>query len=244
VLPADDIAGVVAAKWAKQMAARVVYVLDDGSVYGHGQALVFHQEAARRDLRVLPADGPESLDRTASTFRDVADRVEGAAPSLVFFAGASSFNAGQLWRDLRSTLGPGVKLMGGDGIFTLPFLRDADEAALDTYVVFAGLPVKNYAGKAAQWAERYRARFGRDPEPFAINAYEAANVVLDAIAAAGRPDRAAIRAAAMATRDHDGVLGRWSLDGNGDTTLTTVSIMQVKGPTLEAVQFLTTLNAD
>jgi branched-chain amino acid transport system substrate-binding protein len=244
VVPADDIVGVVAAKWSKQMAARVVYVVDDGSVYGRGQALVFHQEAARRDLRVLPADGPESLDRAVSDFRELATRVEAAGPSLVFFAGASSFNAGQLWRDLRSALGPSVKLMGGDGIFTQPFLTAADEAALDTYLVFAGLPPRNYAGKAAQWAERYRVRHGRDPEPFAINGYEAANVVLDAIASAGRPDRAAIRDAALATRDYNGVLGRWSLDRNGDTNLTTVSIMQVKGPTLESVQFLTTLNAD
>jgi branched-chain amino acid transport system substrate-binding protein len=68
--------------------------------------------------------------------------------------------------------------------------------------------------------------------------------VLDAIAAAGRPDRAAIRDTVMRTKDFNGVLGRWSLDGNGDTTLTTVSIMQVKGPNLESVQFLTTLNAD
>ena len=31
---------------------------------------------------------------------------------------------------------------------------------------------------------------------------------------------------------------------DGDTTITTVSMMQIKGPSLESVQFLTTLNAD
>jgi hypothetical protein len=55
-----------------------------------------------------------------------------------------------------------------------------------------------------------------------------AEVALDAIQRAGRKDREAVRAAVLATKDYDGVLGRWSFDQNGDTTLTTMSGRQVK----------------
>ena len=52
---------------------------------------------------------------------------------------------------------------------------------------------------------------------------------MDAIQRAGVKDRAKIRDAVMATKDYDGVLGKWSFDQNGDTTLTVMSGRQVKG---------------
>jgi branched-chain amino acid transport system substrate-binding protein len=64
---------------------------------------------------------------------------------------------------------------------------------------------------------------------YAAYAYEATKVALDAIKRAGRKDRAAIRDAVFATRDYEGILGRWSFDANGDTTLTTISGREAKG---------------
>ena len=53
-------------------------------------------------------------------------------------------------------------------------------------------------------------------------------VTLDAIRRAGVKDRAKIRDAVLATRDHDGVLGKWSFDKNGDIDLITMSGILVK----------------
>jgi hypothetical protein len=39
------------------------------------------------------------------------------------------------------------------------------------------------------------------------------------------------RALGMATRDYEGVLGRWSFTTTGDTTLTTMSVWQVRDGT-------------
>lgn len=61
-----------------------------------------------------------------------------------------------------------------------------------------------------------------------------------AIERAGKKDRAAIRDAVFATKDFDGVLGKWSFDQNGDTTLTTMSGQQVKNGKF---QFVTLLSA-
>jgi branched-chain amino acid transport system substrate-binding protein len=55
---------------------------------------------------------------------------------------------------------------------------------------------------------------------YAIYGYEAAAVVLEAIKSVGKKDREAIRKAVVATKNFDkGVLGKWSFDANGDTTL-------------------------
>jgi branched-chain amino acid transport system substrate-binding protein len=244
VVPADDLQGAVGAKWAKELGAQRVYVLDDSELYGRGLATVFHQEARRRGLQVFPPDRPDSIDPKASDYRSLALRVRQTNPDLVYYGGITQNNAGKLWQDLRAALGPNVKLMGPDGIFEQAFLDAAGEAAIGTYLTFGGVPVKNYTGKAADWARRYRERYRSEPEVYAIYGYEAANVILDAIERVGRRDRVAIRDAVMSTKDYDGVLGRWSFDANGDTTLTTMSGSQVKGLRMDQVEFVTMLTLD
>jgi branched-chain amino acid transport system substrate-binding protein len=39
----------------------------------------------------------------------------------------------------------------------------------------------------------------------------------------------------MATKDFNGVLGTWSFDANGDTTLTDMTVYQVQGGGYKAV---------
>jgi branched-chain amino acid transport system substrate-binding protein len=104
----------------------------------------------------------------------------------------------------------------------------AGSAAEGTYATFPGVPAAKLTGKGAAWYQRYKQMFHEEPEPFVADGYEVMNVVLDAIERAGTKDRAAIRDAILATRDFDGVLGRWSFTPTGDTTLTTMSVRQVR----------------
>jgi hypothetical protein len=85
------------------------------------------------------------------------------------------------------------------------------------------VPPERQTGKGRTFVEGYRARYKAEPEGYAIYAYEAAKVAIDAIARAGKKDRAAVLAAVAATRDFDGALGTWSFDANGDTSLTVMS---------------------
>jgi branched-chain amino acid transport system substrate-binding protein len=43
------------------------------------------------------------------------------------------------------------------------------------------------------------------------------------------PDRQAVEEQIFATEDYKGVLGTWSFDEDGDTTLTELSILKVEG---------------
>ena len=65
--------------------------------------------------------------------------------------------------------------------------------------------------------------FGRRPVPDALQAYEATRVVLDSIRAAGGKgnDRRAVTDAFFETRDRRSVLGTYSIDRLGDTSLST-----------------------
>ena len=226
VVPTDDMQGAAAAAFARQLGVTQVYAIDDGSVYGENLAATFSSTASKIGLQVV--GGPEAIDPAASYYHSLADKVRQSNPGLVYFGGTEGQNVGKLWQDLRAALNSDVKLMGADGLGEAAFVDAAGSAAEGTYATFPGVPAAKLSGKGAEWYQRYKQRFHEEPEPYVANGYEVMNVVLDAIERAGKKDRVAIRDAILATRDYDGVLGRWSFTPTGDTTLTTMSVRQVR----------------
>jgi branched-chain amino acid transport system substrate-binding protein len=236
VVPADDIQGAVGASWAKELGAKRVYVLDDTELYGHGIAVVFANHAKKIGLEVV--GGPEGIDPKATDYRALANKIRGTNPDLVYYGGITQNNAGKLFKDLRAVLGNQVKLMGPDGILEEAFIKDAGDAAEGVYITFGGLTPDRYTGPALEWKNKYVGKFRSEPEVYAIYGYEAMKVALDAIKRAGAKDRAKIRDAVFATKDFKGVLGTWSFDKNGDTTLTTMTGNIVEGGKFKSVKEL------
>jgi len=226
VVPADDLQGAVAANWSKQIGATKVYILDDTELYGHGIAVVFNETAQKIGLNIV--GGPEGIDSKSSDYRALATKIRGTGADMVYYGGITQNNAGKLFKDLRAVIGPNLKLMGPDGIYEQAFLDDAGDASEGVYVTFGGIPPTKLVGKGATWYQAYKTKFGAEPEAYAAYGYESMKVALDAIQRAGRKDREAIRAAVFSTKDYDGVLGKWSFDANGDTSLTQMSGRQVK----------------
>ena len=226
VVPADDLQGAVGARWAKQLGVQRAYVLDDTKLYGHMLAGQFADAARRLGLQVVAE--PEGINPKAPDYLALAAKIRDSGADLVYHGGITQNNAGQLFKDLRATLGPDVKLMAPDGIYEQAFITAAGAAAEGVYVTFNGVAPANLSGKGADWYASYKARFNAEPEVYASYGYEAMKVALDAIGRAGTKDRARIRDAVFATKDYNGVLGTWSFDQNGDTTLTTMSGHQVK----------------
>jgi branched-chain amino acid transport system substrate-binding protein len=105
-----------------------------------------------------------------------------------------------------------------------------------TYITFGGVPPSKLEGKAGEWYKTYKAKFNAEPEAYAVYGYESANVALAAIDKVCEKNRAAIRDAVFATKDFNGVLGTWSFDANGDTSLTSMSGQIVKGGKFEFAQ--------
>jgi len=233
VVAADDLQGLAGAKWAAKLGAKNVYVLDDTELYGKGIADVFNKEAPGAGLTVLGRDG---IDGKATDYKALAEKVKATNPDLVYYGGITQNNAGQLWRDLRDAM-PDVKLMGPDGVYETEFIQAAAAAAEGSYITFGGLPPDKLTGKGAEFVTKYNAKYpNAKAEGYTAYGYEAASVVLAAIerAAAKNPaDVLALRAAVLdevkATKDFDGLLGKWSFDADGDTSLTVMSGLIIKG---------------
>ena len=216
VVPTDDLQGVEAANWAKSLKAGKVFILNDRELYGIGIANVFQKQAEKLGIEVV---GFEGIDSKAANYRSLATKVKATSPDLVYFGGTTQSNAGQVAKDLRSGGYEGM-FMVPDGCFEQAFIEAAGAANLNgkTYITFGGLPAEKMTGKGADFRSAYKLKFGDDPEAYASYGYEAARVVLQAIAQAKTKDRAGILAAISATKDFNGVLGKWSFDANGDTS--------------------------
>ena len=239
VVPTDDLQGAVAAQWAKDLGANTVYVLDDQELYGKGIADVFDKSAQELGMQVV---GHEGIDGTAADYKALAAKIKDLNPDLTYFGGITQNNAGQLWKDIRNMGYEGL-LMGPDGIFEDAFLTAAGKAAEGTYLTFGGVPPDRLTGKAGEWRDAYKAKFGSDAEVYAVYGYIAATMLLDAFervcSGGGVPtDRKAVRDAVFSTQDFESVLGKFSIDDNGDTTITTMSGSVVKDGKFEFITLL------
>jgi branched-chain amino acid transport system substrate-binding protein len=238
VVPADDLQGAVAADWAKALGVTKVFVTHDRELYGKGIADIFKKHAEENGLTVT---GYEGIDVRASNYKALVTKIKASGADLVYFGGTTQSNGGQLAKDLRSGGFEG-KLMVPDGCVEKAFIEAAGAENLNdrAYATFGGLPAKEMTGKGAEFVQKYEARFHSEPEVYAIYGYECAKVALDAIARAGKKDRAAILDAVSQTKDFQGGLGTWSFDENGDTTLRVMSGQIVRNGAFEFVARLGT----
>jgi branched-chain amino acid transport system substrate-binding protein len=127
-----------------------------------------------------------------------------------------------------------VLFVGPDGIFVDELLGQAGDAAEGIYVTFGGLPESELSAEGQEFVETYEGKYDDEIQPYTAYAYEAANVMLDAIEraadeAGGVPERQAVIEEVFATEDFEGVLGTWSFDEEGDTSLTELSVQTVEG---------------
>ncbi len=246
VVTADDVQGKVDANFMfNQLAVKTVYILDDQQLYGKGIADVFEATAKQLGMTVL---GHEGIDTKASDYKALMQKIStsnnGQPPDGIFVGMVIDSNAAQLLKDKVSIMGDNtkVKFMGPDGIQTQAMIDGAGkDIAEGIYASVAGLAFPDALTAAGKkFVSDYEAKYGKLTEPYSIYGYETMNVLLKAIenvcASGGDPSsRKAVRDAVFAIKDFNGVLGTWSFDQNGDTTLTDMTVYQVKNGSYTAV---------
>ena len=235
VIVADDEQGQAGALLMEEEGVESVYILDDKETYGKGLADQTQKSAEELGIQVV---GREGIDGSAANYRSLMNKIARVDPDAIYFGGIIENNAGQLIKD---KVGAGmsnddVLFIGPDGIFVDTFISQAGNAAEGAYVTFGGLPESELSAKGKQFVQDYESQHDDEVQPYTAYAYEAANVMLDAIERAskeGEVTREAVLQQIFATEDFNGVLGTWSFDEDGDTTLTELSIQQVENGQFE-----------
>ncbi len=179
--------------------------------------------------------GREGIDSKAPNYRSLMNQIKQTDPDAIYFGGIIEQNSAQVIKD---KVGAGmsnedVAFIGPDGIFLDTLLTQAGDDAEGIWVTFGGLPESELSAEGQEFVKAYESTYDDEIQPYTAYAYEAANVMLDAIERASEeaggevPDREAVLEQVFATEDYKGVLGTWSFDEDGDTTLTELSVSRV-----------------
>jgi branched-chain amino acid transport system substrate-binding protein len=222
----DQFQGAAGAQLAEELGAKRTFVLNDSETYGLGIATLFADYAQNLGIEIL---GNQKWDKDASSYEALASRIKASGADSVFLGGIVCNNGGKLIKDLRAGLGPDVTLIGPDGWTPISAtIEGAGDAANNMYVTQPGIPVDQLTGAGKEFVDGFTEEFGKAPNPYTAYAAQAAVVLLNAIEAAGEFDRAKVSEELFNVEITDGIVGSFSFDENGDTTLGTVSVNQIK----------------
>jgi branched-chain amino acid transport system substrate-binding protein len=226
MMPADDVQGAAVALLARRLKLTRAFVVDDRSAYGRGLAAAYDVAADRLGLGVVGTAHWAADDRD---YRGLAERIRAARPQTVFVAGDITSNGPQLIADLTAVLGRAVHVMAGDS-FNQPaeLVEAAGAGAEGLRISIAVLPTRMLPPAGRRFAAEFERRFSQRPCCASVHDAQATEILLDAIAQSGGR-RPRVAEAVMRAQVHGGLVGDFSIDRNGDTSLTTEGIYRIKG---------------
>ena len=232
VLPKDTYQGAALVAVAKEKGCASAYVLNDKEVYGAGLAKNVELAAKKAGVEIK---GDEGIDKNAANYRSLASKIKDTGAQCFIYAGITANNAVQIFKDMAAAL-PNAPLLGPEGVGESGFFDPKDgglpaDVASRVLITIPGVAPEQYPPAGKEFLKAYAAKFGEEnPDRYAVYGYESMMLLLDAVKRAGDKgnDRAAVVDALMSTKDREGVFGTYSIDKNGDITLTPYGIYRIE----------------
>jgi branched-chain amino acid transport system substrate-binding protein len=245
VVPRDTIQGAALASLMKEQGCKSVYIVNDKEVYGAGLARNIENASKKIGLQIIANDG---FDPKAANYRSLASKIASKNPDCIADSQVVETNGVQVAKDLAAG-NPDAKLFGPDGLAISSFV-DPGEGGIPTkdasrwILTVATLAPDEYPPAGQKFFEDYKKEYKtkKEPNPYAIYGYESMSLVLDAIEKAGDKgnDRNTVLANLYATKDRESVLGTYSMDSTGDSSITDYGAYKIKD---NALSFFKTVKA-
>ncbi len=211
----DDIQGKVLGGWAADLGYKKIAVVDDKGDYAVALADVVEKALKERGVKTLREHAPAK----DTDFAVQINNIKNFGADAVIFTGYH-LEAGLLRKQMVEKGMKNVKMMGGDGIKSELFVKEAGgkanaEGVLCTFGLSqAAMP------EYPKFKTAYEAATGKKGTgPYAENNYDAVGILIKAIQKAGTTDRKAI-VEALGQVSYDGVIGPFSFNEKGDIKIT------------------------
>jgi len=225
----DDVQGPFAANFATQdLNAKNVVTIHDKKTYGQGLVAAFTGQLTKNGGKVVAA---ETINPGDQDFAAVLTKIKPLNPDLIYYGG--EYPEAQLLTSQAKAQGIKAPLMGGDGIYDKTYIETAKEAAEGDYCTSVGAPTEDL-DSAAEFVDSYQAAgFKEDFAAYGAYAYDAANVIINAMAKV-LPDAQAITpdlrkkiVDEVEKTSFDGATGKVAFDEFGDTTTKVLTVYKV-----------------
>lgn len=210
VVPNDNVEGSQAADWLARKGVKKLFVLQDLSPYGKGVGDTVAKEAKAKGITVHE----EGLDGTTTkNYGPIAQTITASGSDALFYAGYDA-QAALLAKALDAAGFKGIKV-GGNGIKSSVFTKGSGKDGNGWYMT-CGCQDATVAPSAKAFASAYQARFHTPPSTYSPEAYDATNLLIQAIKAAGpNPTRTSVEQQ-VNNADYKGITATIKFQSNGD----------------------------
>lgn len=212
IIPNDNVEGSQGADWLARTGAKKVFVLDDASPYGQGVAQTMAKELRAKGVTVQTDSVPAT---TTKNYNPIANTITNSGADAVFYGGYDAQTA-LLAKALQGAGFKGLKVTG-NGSKDSTFTKNAGSAGNGWYFT-CGCQDATKAPSAAAFEKAYKARWGEEPSTYSPEAYDAANVIMDAMSKAeksGSISRTSVLAA-LNKEDYKGITTTIKFQPNGE----------------------------
>ncbi|MGB7972226.1 MAG: ABC transporter substrate-binding protein [Candidatus Deferrimicrobiaceae bacterium] len=219
----DSFQGTVMAKFSRDelQAATAAILYDVSNDYSKGIAEVFRDSFTRMGGEVVAF---ESYGKDDVDFSALITKVKAAKPDVLFLP--DYYNKVGLIAKQAKEKDLKAKLIGPDGWDSPELVKVAGDAIEGGYFSNHYSP-EDTRPEVVNWVKKYREKFGQTPDALGTLAYDATNMLLEAIREAGSDDPRKIRDALASLKGFEGVTGKFTMDENGDPIKSAV-IIQIR----------------
>jgi branched-chain amino acid transport system substrate-binding protein len=233
VVPSDTVQATVQVALQRSSGCTRTYVLQDGEVDGSDAADSFEVAAKATGLRVVAM---QQFQPKAASYVAVARAVAQSGADCVLISALTESGAALLTRQVAAAV-PRARLFGSASLaettFTNPALGGIPEAIDQRMLItVATLDPDAYPPAGRRFFALYRRHYG-SPQPYAIYGYAAMSLMLESISEAtdhgAEPAvRSRVLTAIFAGRERSSVLGPYSIDRQGDTSLDRYGVWRLR----------------
>jgi branched-chain amino acid transport system substrate-binding protein len=211
----------------RSLGVRRLYVLDNQDPFEEPLAQIVAGDAEQAGITVLAHDSIST--EPGAVFTGEVEKIVQHHAQAVFLAGAEGAGTVALWRSLHAA-SPRLLLLGSSAMVGEAFTSQIGAAAAKTYLTTPVLGTSQYPPAAQGVLREYRKTFAAEGGPYVLYGYEAMTLVLDAIRSAGARgnDRQTVIDRLFATRNRNSVIGRYSIEADGETTLSSYGVDRVR----------------
>jgi len=220
----DPFQGAVMAKFCRDTLKKkkAAVLFDASNDYSKGIAEVFRDAFRKMGGEVVAF---ESYGKDDVDFSALLTKVKASGADVLFLP--DYYNKVGLIAKQVQEKGMKIQLVGPDG-WDSPDLVKIAGTAIDGGYFSNHYSPDDKRPEVAAWVRKYKEKYGQVPDALGTLAYDATNLLLEAIRKAGSDDPKKIRDALASIRDFQAVSGKSTLDKNGDS-IKSAAILKIEG---------------
>jgi branched-chain amino acid transport system substrate-binding protein len=240
-VPIDSVQGAADLLALQQQGCKKLAVFDDTQAYGAGLAAVLKATAKMYGITVLPIQSDANVE---SDYTSVAQKFASEGAQCVELSATTASVGGTAFVKAISQALPKAKILGPDGMCTTAWATN-----VNVLCTVATQDMKAYPG-GKQFLAAYKKQYNvANPDPYSIYGYESAELGIETLAKlpaglSGAKLHSAFVKQLFKTKNVKSVLGTFSINSNGDTTLPSYGLYKLaptKGGKADTQTFFKTL---